>query len=128
MAAVDYLSRVPSLSEPATMVAAHHECWDGTGYPLGLAGLAIPLAARVFAIADSIVAMRSEHPHRTRMAWDDVFSELSQGAGSQWDPDLSASVLNGLDWIAALDDGCPPQHWAPEPALDRRLDRRRRAA
>ncbi len=70
------------------VVAGHHEKWDGSGYPQGLAGAAIPLVARIFAIADVFDALCSERPYKAAMAFDEAMRVLGEGAGSHFDPDL----------------------------------------
>lgn len=67
------------------IVRGHHERWDGQGYPQGLAGEAIPLAARIVAVADSWDAMTTDRPYRLALAEREAISRLHQGAGSQWD-------------------------------------------
>jgi HD-GYP domain-containing protein (c-di-GMP phosphodiesterase class II) len=69
-------------------VRHHHERWDGKGYPDGLAGDAIPLMARVLAVADSCDAMMSARPYRPGMATTRIDAIMSEGAGSQWDPQV----------------------------------------
>ena len=66
-------------------VAHHHESWDGTGYPDGLKGEEIPLAARILAVADSYDAMSSTRPYRRRMTPSAIDEVLRCGAGGQWD-------------------------------------------
>lgn len=68
------------------VVLAHHERWDGAGYPKGLAGNDIPLAARVVAVADAYLAMCETRPYRTRLTQDQAVGELEACAGSQFDP------------------------------------------
>jgi putative nucleotidyltransferase with HDIG domain len=68
------------------VVLAHHERWDGAGYPQGLAGNEIPLAARVVAVADAYLAMCETRPYRTRLTQDEAVGELEACAGSQFDP------------------------------------------
>lgn len=70
------------------MVAHHHERYDGRGYPDGLKGEAIPLGARILAIADSYDAMLSERPYRRALSKTQAVAELKEGAGSQFDPHL----------------------------------------
>jgi putative two-component system response regulator len=70
------------------IVRHHHERWDGAGYPDGLAGEAIPLAARVVALADSIEAMSARRIYRGRLGREAILVELAEGRGAQWDPDL----------------------------------------
>ena len=73
------------------------EHYDGRGYPEGLAGEEIPLAARIFSLADGLAAMSSDRPHRMRLSPAQILRELGQGAGTQWDPSL---VLLTLDILA----------------------------
>jgi putative nucleotidyltransferase with HDIG domain len=70
------------------IVAAHHERWDGTGYPNGLAGEAIPLEARILAIADSFDAMTSERVYHAARTRDDAAAELRRQAGRQFEAAL----------------------------------------
>ena len=66
----------------------HHERWDGTGYPDGLAGEAIPLAARVVAMADALDAMTSSRPYRRALTWEDAVRQIRDRAGTHFDPGL----------------------------------------
>lgn len=75
----------------------HHEWWDGRGYPDGLAGEAIPLAARIMAIADAYDAMTSDRPYRVGFTPVAARAVLGAGAGSQWDPTLVDAFLTMLD-------------------------------
>jgi HD-GYP domain-containing protein (c-di-GMP phosphodiesterase class II) len=68
------------------IIRHHHEHFDGTGYPDGLAGEAIPLEARIIAVADAFDAMSSLRPHRKAMALEDILSELEQCKNKQFDP------------------------------------------
>jgi two-component system cell cycle response regulator len=68
------------------VVTAHHERWDGNGYPRGLAGDQIPLAARVVAVADAYLAMCEDRPYRARITESAALRELQQCAGTQFDP------------------------------------------
>jgi len=72
--------------ELVSTVRHHHERWDGAGYPDGLAGEEIPLGARIVAVADTAVALRSARPYRDAMEIDAVFAVLRDGASRQWDP------------------------------------------
>ena len=70
------------------VVRGHHERWDGLGYPDGLAGGEIPLAARVFTVADVLDAITSDRPYRAARSWDDAAAEILTGRGRQFDPDV----------------------------------------
>ncbi len=70
------------------VVRSHHERWDGHGYPDGSAGTAIPMAARVFAVADALDAMTSDRPYRGALGWEDARHEILAEAGQQFDPDV----------------------------------------
>jgi cyclic di-GMP phosphodiesterase len=76
----------------AQVVRSHHERWDGNGYPDHLAGAAIPLSARIFAIADTLDAITSNRPHRPARTWDEALSEITANAGTQFDPALVGLV------------------------------------
>ncbi len=69
-------------------VRHHHENFDGSGYPLGLAGEAIPIGARVIMLADTMDAMTTDRPYRKALSYDRVVEELRKYAGKQFDPDL----------------------------------------
>ncbi|MFQ5537258.1 MAG: diguanylate cyclase [Gemmatimonadota bacterium] len=75
----------------------HHERWDGTGYPDGLAGPAIPLIARVLAVADALDAILRPRPYREARSWDDALRELEEGAGTHFDPDVIAAVVRAAE-------------------------------
>jgi len=107
--------RVSWLREAAKVVYAHHERFDGTGYPRGLAGEDIPLGARLFAVADVYDALTSERPYRSPMTYADAVAEIRRGAGTQFDPAVVAHFLTipqtKLEAVAAhwrdLADGAP---------------------
>jgi putative two-component system response regulator len=81
------LAHVPLLhGEGLGVVRSHHERWDGSGYPDGLAEEDIPLGARIFAVADALDAMTNDRPYRSRMPWDEAFKKLREDAGTHFDP------------------------------------------
>ena len=85
------------------LVLTHHERWDGTGYPRGLAGEEIPLSARLFAVVDALDAMTSDRPYRRAMSIADAAIELRRAAGSQFDPAAVEALLAlGPERIAGL--------------------------
>jgi HD-GYP domain-containing protein (c-di-GMP phosphodiesterase class II) len=80
------VSNIKTLQHVRPGVRSHHERWDGTGYPDGLAREGIPLQARVLAVADSCDAMMASRPYRPALAIEKIDDIMSRGAGSQWDP------------------------------------------
>jgi len=94
------LQAEPALATVAAIVRSHHERIDGRGYPDGLSGDAVPLAARIIAVCDAFDAMTHEHRHRRAMSPGMAFSVLREHAGSQWDPkviDHVMAVLPAMD-------------------------------
>lgn len=80
------LKKIPFLSMAADIVLHHEERFDGSGYPAGLAGQSIPLAARLFAIIDTLDAMTFDRPYRRALSFDVAKAEILRQAGSQFDP------------------------------------------
>lgn len=74
------------LKKAAQVVLFHHESYDGSGYPYGLAGEEIPLEARIFAVADTLDAITSDRPYRKGSNFDVAFSEIERVRGTQFDP------------------------------------------
>lgn len=96
----EMLRSVPALKEICDILENHHECWDGTGYPRGLTGDEIPLAARIVAIVDAYHAMISDRPYRAAMSSEKAKRVLKSQAGSQFDPflvDIFIAVLSELE-------------------------------
>lgn len=85
------------LKEATPIAFAHHERWDGKGYPHGLAGEDIPLGGRVMAVADAYDAMTSARPYRKGMPQEKAMQILREGAGSQWDAHIVEVFLKILD-------------------------------
>jgi response regulator RpfG family c-di-GMP phosphodiesterase len=75
------------------VVRHHHERWDGAGYPDGLSGEQIPLAARIFAVADTLDAMTSDRPYRSALSWYDAVEEIVAQSGRQFDPEVVAAFV-----------------------------------
>ena len=80
------LAQVPYLRPAARVVLAHHERWDGEGYPRKLKGEAIPLGARIFALSDTYDAIVSDRPYRKGKSPDEALQEILRCAGTQFDP------------------------------------------
>jgi HD-GYP domain-containing protein (c-di-GMP phosphodiesterase class II) len=91
------VSPIRFLAGAIEIVQSHHERWDGRGYPRGLRGEQIPLAARVFAVADSFDAMTSDRPYRSAMPLEEALGEIRRGAGSQFDPEVARAFLRLVD-------------------------------
>jgi diguanylate cyclase (GGDEF)-like protein/PAS domain S-box-containing protein/putative nucleotidyltransferase with HDIG domain len=77
---------VPGFDAVLDGIRHHHEHWDGTGYPGGLCGEAIPLTARLIAVADAYSAMTTDRPYRKAMTPEQAIDALNAGAGRHWDP------------------------------------------
>ena len=87
----EILRDVDFLGEGKLVVRHHHERWDGSGYPDGLIGDAIPLAARVFAVADALDALTTDRPYRPASTFTRAREVINDGAGTQFDPDVVAA-------------------------------------
>jgi HD-GYP domain-containing protein (c-di-GMP phosphodiesterase class II) len=99
-------SRVSSLTDLIPSIRAHHERWDGRGYPDGLTGDSIPLFARIITFADTIDAMTTDRPYRPAMGPAEVRAELLRNRGKQFDPAicdrlLASPVFNSLFGVPA---------------------------
>jgi HD-GYP domain-containing protein (c-di-GMP phosphodiesterase class II) len=83
------LRQIPGLTARngiAEMVLCHHECFDGSGYPQGLRGRAIPLGGRILAVADTVSAMASRRSYREPRSWQEILDEVERVNGTQLDP------------------------------------------
>jgi putative nucleotidyltransferase with HDIG domain len=122
---VKIIEGVRGLRETLPIIESHHERWDGQGYPNGIAGEAIPLEARILAIADAFEAMTADRAYRSAMEPFEALGILSRGRGVQWDPhlvdrfieliqregdalctrerlrQLPLAALTGREWVAA---------------------------
>jgi putative nucleotidyltransferase with HDIG domain len=96
-AGAELLRKLPEFWEGASLVRAHHERYDGTGYPRGLSGADLPLEAAVIAVADSWDAMTSDRPYRRALAHADAIAEMRRGRGSQWTPAVVDALLALVD-------------------------------
>ncbi len=92
-------SRCDLLRLGAEIALSHHERWDGTGYPHGLAGEAIPLVGRVAAIADVFDALTTERPYKNAWPIERAFEYLREQAGTQFDPRCVAAFVNAKDKV-----------------------------
>jgi HD-GYP domain-containing protein (c-di-GMP phosphodiesterase class II) len=101
------LAAEPTLASAAHIVRSHHERLDGRGYPDGLAGSDIPLAARVISVCDAFDAMTHDRQYRAGMPVKMAFAVLHEHAGTQWDPaviDQVIAVLPSMPGVPGLDE------------------------
>jgi putative nucleotidyltransferase with HDIG domain len=87
----EILRHIDFLDEAKVVVLHHHERWDGQGYPDGLSGEAIPLQARVFAVADTLDALTTDRPYRPACGWAEARQAIRAEAGAQFDPAIVAA-------------------------------------
>jgi response regulator RpfG family c-di-GMP phosphodiesterase len=108
------------LPRERTLILHHHERWDGTGYPAGLAGPEIPYLSRILALADTFDALTSDRPYRRRWTWRDALQEIEANSGTQFDPELvkpfslmvERVLINGqdnLDKMQEVEEGISSQ-------------------
>jgi ribonuclease P protein subunit RPR2 len=91
----EILREIDFLGEAKLVVRHHHERWDGAGYPDGLAGEDIPLAARIFAVADTLDALTSDRPYRPACGFTEARAIIQAASGTQFDPTI-VEVLEGV--------------------------------
>jgi putative nucleotidyltransferase with HDIG domain len=91
--AYEWLSGIPFLKKALEIPYAHHERWDGSGYPRGLKGSEIPLSARIFAVVDVYDALTSDRPYRKAWPREKALAYLQEQAGKQFDPEVVAAFL-----------------------------------
>lgn len=92
----------PIIQCAARIALSHHECWDGAGYPLGLAGEAIPLEARIVAVADVYDALMSQRAYKPAWEEDAVIAELRRLRGTKFDPTILDLFLDHLRAMTAV--------------------------
>lgn len=88
------LRHIPFLQPALCIVLSHQERFDGTGYPQGLRGEAIPLGARIFAVVDTFDAMTSDRPYRRALGIREVREEIERCSGTQFDPQVVKAFLS----------------------------------
>ena len=91
--AINMLSQIEYLQPALDIPYCHHERWDGTGYPQGLAGEMIPLAARIFAVVDVWDALQSDRPYRPAWTEEEAIHHVRENSGSHFDPDVVSEFL-----------------------------------
>jgi putative nucleotidyltransferase with HDIG domain len=103
------------MREVGVIVRSHHERWDGSGYPDGLAGDEIPLEARIVACCDAWSAMTTTRSYRDAMPIPDAVAEMRRSAGTQFDPRVVDALLQSVLGHASHDIGDPPHRdWRPD--------------
>jgi len=117
------LADVLHLGDAGKIVLAHHERFDGNGYPHGLKGEDIPLGARIYAVADSYIAMTSDRPHRKMMTHDKARREIIRSSMTQFDPEVVSAFVRATDMgligppIESVNDGELSMEPFPETTL-----------
>ncbi len=94
----ELIGMLTSLRDVVAPVRHHHENWDGTGYPDGLKGEAIPLTSRIIMFADTLDAITTDRPYRRALGMEDARSEFVKFKGKQFDPGLCEVVLRADVW------------------------------
>jgi len=87
------IEKIPFLHNAIPVVWCHHEKWDGSGYPRGLAGEEIPLNARIFMVVDAFDAMTFDRPYSKAIPFDAAIAEIKRCAGTHFDPHVVESFL-----------------------------------
>jgi len=90
---VELVESIRPLGRAARIVEQHHERWDGTGYPRGLAGEQLLLEARILAVVDAFDAMTTDRPYRAALSFKQAREELRRYAGRWWDPEVVEAFL-----------------------------------
>jgi putative two-component system response regulator len=101
-AEADVAGPVPFLMLAKEIARWHHEKWDGTGYPDGLAGDAIPISARLMAVADVFDAVTSPRVYKRAMPYEEAREIIAAGRGAHFDPDVAGAFLEGFDEFVAI--------------------------
>ena len=86
------LSRMPGMDRLVPIVLHHHECWDGSGYPSGVAGVDVPIESRIILVVDAFDAMTSNRPYGRVLGAEEALGELRANAATQFDPMVVEAV------------------------------------
>ncbi|MDD5227842.1 MAG: HD domain-containing protein [Methylococcales bacterium] len=110
----DILSKSSSeiIQLAATIALHHHERWDGTGYPCGLAGESIPKEARIVSVADVFDALSMVRPYKDAWSLEQIMENMTKGAGTQFDPYIIETFIRILPEILEI-----KKHWDVDGAL-----------
>jgi putative nucleotidyltransferase with HDIG domain len=108
--AVQMLSHIPFLKDCLDIPYSHHEKWDGTGYPRGIAGEEIPMPARIFALVDVWDALRSNRPYRDAWTHDKALDYIASNAGRHFDPGLVEMFVEMIGELTPAEEISPPEN------------------
>ena len=114
------VDNIKQLGQIGTWVKAHHERWDGRGYPDGLKGEEIPLSARIVAIADTYDAMTSTRSYRKALEHMEAINEIERCKGSQFDPELAQKFIDMQDLILQAKEN-PEEFYAKYSVLQKKV-------
>ncbi len=120
----ELVATMTKLRDVVPAIRYHHENWDGTGYPHGLAGEMIPLAARIIRFADTIDAMTTDRPYRRPLGEANVRAEIVRCRGTQFDPSITDALLSSQLWFTLF----PPDASTAAPDIEPRKVLSRRDA
>lgn len=113
---VEILSPLKQFKSILPAILHHHENYDGTGYPHGIAGTDIPLFSRIIAVADTYDAILSNRPYRSASSHDEALAEIADWSGKQFDPAVVASFLHANAKYRNLFAGSYQSHGISEPS------------
>lgn len=107
------IRRMPFLLEESELIQAHHERWDGKGYPLGSRGETIPVGARVIAVVNAFDCISSDQPYRLARPMEVAVQELADGSGSQFDPSIVAAFMKvpQSTWLQVREEVASYEDW-----------------
>jgi putative nucleotidyltransferase with HDIG domain len=106
-------AKVTELRDVVPLIRHHHENWDGTGYPDGLSGDAVPLGSRIIMFADTIDAMTTDRPYRAALDATSVRKELLRFRGTQFDPQICDALLRSPEYSKLfLDSNAQRDGWS----------------
>jgi diguanylate cyclase (GGDEF)-like protein len=120
MLGAQVVERVSALASLAPAIRHHHERFDGSGHPSGLAGERIPLEARIISVADAFAAMTGNRPYRDAVSSEEALTELTRCAGSQFDPAVVSAFTNE---VRKRGTDLPPLRRDTDPVVESHRDR-----
>jgi putative nucleotidyltransferase with HDIG domain len=105
----ELVATLSDLQDTVAPIRHHHENWDGTGYPAGIAGESIPLSSRIITFADTIDALTTDRPYRPARTESEVRAEIVRCRGAQFDPSICDVVLGQAVWSQLFRASTPTQ-------------------